>query len=80
MNEISTQIKISMKKIIATLTTLFIFLLLQASTSDLSLNLSKATIYTDLESNERTSFVASKEIPRKKKASRSGKRSRKVRK
>ena len=69
-----------MKKIIATLTTLFMFLMLQASPSDLSSNFSKATILTDLELNERTSFVVSKEMPRKKKASRSGKRSRKVKK
>ena len=56
------------------------FPMIQASPRDLSLSLSETAVYTDLELNEETHFIASKEMPRKKKASRSGKRSRKVRK
>ena len=69
-----------MKKIIATFISLFMFSMIQASPSDLSLSHSENAVLTDLELNEGTSFVASKEMPRKKKASRSGKRSRKIRK
>ena len=56
------------------------FSMIQASPSDFSLSDSGNAILTDLELNEGTSFVASKEMPRKKRASRSGKRNRKVRK
>ena len=80
LNNFSKQIKTNMKQIIATLTTLFMFSIIQASPSDDSLNLSETAVLTDLELNEGMSFVASKEMPRKKKASRSGKRSRKIRK
>ena len=69
-----------MKKIIATFISLFMFSMIQASPSDFSLSHSGNVILTDVELNEGTSFVASKEMPRKKRASRSGKRSRKVRK
>ena len=69
-----------MKKIIATFISLFMFSMIQASPSDLSLSHSENAVLTDLKLNEGTSFVASKEMPRKKKASRSGKRSRKIRK
>ena len=69
-----------MKKIIATFISLFMFSMIQASPSDLSLSHSGNAILTDLELNEGTSFVASKEMPRKKRASRSGKRSKKIRK
>ena len=69
-----------MKKIIATFISLFMFSMIQASPSDLSLSHSGNAILTDLELNEGTSFVASKEMPRKKKTKRSGKRNRKVRK
>jgi hypothetical protein len=66
-----------MKKIIATFISLFMFAMIQASPSDLSLSHSENAILTDLELNEGTSFVASKEMPKKKKAKRSGKRRRK---
>jgi hypothetical protein len=69
-----------MKKIIATFISLFMFSMIQASPSDLSLSYSENAVLTDLKLNEGTSFVSSKEMPRKKKASRSGKRSRKIRK
>jgi len=69
-----------MKKIIATFISLFMFSMIQASPSDLSLSHSENAVLTDLKLNEGTSFVASKEMPRKKRASRSGKRSRKIRK
>ena len=69
-----------MKKIIATFITLFVFSMIQASPNDLSLSQSETDILTDRELNEGTSFLASKEMPRKKRASRSGKRNRKVRK
>ena len=69
-----------MKKIIITFTALFMFPMIQASPCYLSLSLSETAVYTDLELNEETYFIASKEMPRKRKASRSGKRSRKVRK
>ena len=69
-----------MKKIIATFISLFMFSMIQASPSDLSLSHSGNAILTDLELNEGTSFVASKEMPTKKKTKRSGKRNRKVRK
>ena len=69
-----------MKKIIATFISLFMFSMIQASPSDLSLSHSENAVLTDLKLNEGTSFVASKEMPRKKKASRSGKRSRRIRK
>ena len=69
-----------MKKIIATFISLFMFSMIQASPSDLSLSHSENAVLTDLELNEGTSFVASKEMPRKKKTKRSGKRNRKVRK
>ncbi len=69
-----------MKKIIATFISLFMFSMIQASPSDFSLSDSGNAILTDLELNEGTSFVASKEMPRKKRASRSGKRSKKIRK
>jgi hypothetical protein len=69
-----------MKKIIATFISLFMFSMIQASPSDLSLSHSENAVLTDLKLNEGTSFVASKEMPRKKKASRSGKKSRKIRK
>ena len=68
-----------MKKIIATFISLFMFSMIQASPSDLSLSHSENAILTELELNEGTSFVASKEMPRKKKASRKGKRSNKRR-
>jgi len=54
--------------------------MIQASPSDLSLSHSENAVLTNIELNEGMSFVASKEMPRKKKASRSGKRSRKIRK
>tara|TARA_B110000503_G_scaffold23347_1_gene36434 strand:- start:1327 stop:1539 length:213 start_codon:yes stop_codon:yes gene_type:complete len=66
-----------MKKIIATFITLFIFSMIQASPNDPSLSLSETAVLTDLELNEGTSFVASKEMPRKKKAARKGNRSNK---
>ncbi|MDA8707003.1 hypothetical protein N9L97_01625 [Cyclobacteriaceae bacterium] len=69
-----------MKKIIATFISLFMFSMIQASPSDLSLSHSENAVLTNIELNEGMSFVASKEMPRKKKASRSGKRSRKIRK
>ena len=69
-----------MRIIIATFISLFMFSMIQASPSDFSLSDSGNVILTDLELNEGTSFVASKEMPRKKRASRSGKRNRKVRK
>ena len=69
-----------MKKIIATFRSLFMFSMIQASPSDLSLSHSENAVLTNIELNEGMSFVASKEMPRKKKASRSGKRSRKIRK
>ena len=54
------------------------FSMIQASPSDLSLSHSGNAILTDLELNEGTSFVASKEMPRKKKAKRrSSKRNKK---
>ena len=56
------------------------FSMIQASPSDFSLSDSGNAMLTDLELNEGTSFVASKEMPRKKRASRSGKRSKKIRK
>ena len=68
-----------MKKIIATFITLFIFSMIQASPNDPSLSLSETAVLTDLELNEGTSFLASKEMPRKKNASRKGKRSNKRR-
>ena len=68
-----------MKKIIAAFTTLFMFSMIQASPNDPSLSLSETVVLTDLELNEGTSFLASKEMPRKKKASRKGKRSNKRR-
>ena len=74
------QIIETMKKIIATFISLFMFSMIQASPSDFSLSDSGNAILTDLELNEGTSFVASKEMPRKKRASRSGKRSKKIRK
>ena len=64
-----------MKKIIATLTTLFICSMIQASPNDPSLSISETAVLTDLELNEGTSFVTSKEMPRKRTASRSGKKS-----
>ena len=69
-----------MKKIIATFISLFMFSMIQASPSDLSLSHSENAVLTNIELNEGMSFVASKEMPRKKKASRSGKRSRRIRK
>ena len=69
-----------MKKIIATFISLFMFSMIQASPSDLSLSHSENAVLTNIELNEGMSFVASKEMPRKKKASRSGKKSRKIRK
>ena len=54
--------------------------MIQASPRDLLLSLSKTAVYTGLELNEGTYYIISKEMPRKRKASRSGKRSRKVRK
>jgi hypothetical protein len=69
-----------MKKIIAAFITLFMFSMIQASPNDPSLSLSETAVLTDLELNEGTSFLASKEMPRKKKnASRKGKRSNKRR-
>jgi len=68
-----------MKKIIATFISLFMFSMIQASPSDLSLGHSENAVLTDLKLNEGTSFVASKEMPRKKR-SRSGKKSRRIRK
>ena len=68
-----------MKKIIAAFTTLFMFSMIQASPNDPSLSLSETAVLTDLELNEGTSFLTSKEMPRKKKASRTGKRSNKRR-
>jgi|TARA_B110000211_G_scaffold70192_1_gene81194 hypothetical protein len=53
--------------------------MIQASPSDLSLSHSENAVLTDLKLNEGTSFVASKEMPRKKR-SRSGKKSRRIRK
>jgi hypothetical protein len=73
------QITKTMKKIIATFITLFVFSMIQASPNDLSLSQSETDILTDRELNEGTSFLASKEMPRKRKASRSGKRSSKKR-
>ena len=73
------QIIETMKKIIAAFTTLFMFSMIQASPNDPSLSLSETPVLTDLELNEGTSFLASKEMPRKKKASRKGKRSNKRR-
>lgn len=73
------QIIETMKKIIAAFTTLFMFSMIQASPNDPSLSLSETAVLTDLELNEGTSFLASKEMPRKKKASRKGKRSNKRR-
>lgn len=69
-----------MKKIIATFISLFVFSMIQASPSDFSLSHGGNVILSNVELNEGTSFVASKEMPRKKRASRSGKRNRKVRK
>ncbi|MBT5506400.1 MAG: hypothetical protein HOK17_04595 [Flammeovirgaceae bacterium] len=69
-----------MKKIIATFISLFMFSMIQASPSDLSLSHSENAVLTNIELNEGMSFVASKEMPRKKKASRSGKKSRRIRK
>jgi len=57
-----------MKKIIAAFTTLFMFSMIQASPNDPSLSLSETAVLTDLELNEGTSFLASKEMPRKKKS------------
>jgi len=68
-----------MKKIIAAFITLFMFSMIQASPNDPSLSLSETAVLTDLELNGGTSFLASKEMPRKKKASRKGKRSNKRR-
>lgn len=73
------QIIETMKKIIAAFITLFMFSMIQASPNDPSLSLSETAVLTDLELNEGTSFLASKEMPRKKKASRKGKRSNKRR-
>jgi len=73
------QITKTMKKIIATFITFFVFSMIQASPNDLSLSQSETDILTDRELNEGTSFLASKEMPRKRKASRSGKRSSKKR-
>lgn len=73
------QIIETMKKIIAAFITLFMFSMIQASPNDPSLSLSETAVLTDLELNEGTSFLASKEMPRKKKASRTGKRSNKRR-
>ncbi|OUU00111.1 MAG: hypothetical protein CBB92_04510 [Flammeovirgaceae bacterium TMED32] len=63
-----------MKKIIATFISLFMFSMIQASPSDLSLSHSENALLTDLELNEGEFFVVSKEMPRKRRASRSGKR------
>ena len=63
-----------MKKIIATFISLFMFSMIQASPNDPSLSISETAVLTDLELNEGTSFVTSKEMPRKRKASRSGKK------
>ena len=49
--------------------------MIQASPNDPSLSISETAVLTDLELNEGTSFVTSKEMPRKRKASRSGKKS-----
>ena len=50
------------------------FSMIQASPNDPSLSISETAVLTDLELNEGTSFVTSKEMPRKRKASRSGKK------
>jgi hypothetical protein len=64
-----------MKKIITTFISLFMFSMIQASPNDPSLSISETAVLTDLELNEGTSFVTSKEMPRKRKTSRSGKKS-----
>ena len=69
-----------MKKIIATFVSVFMFSMIQASPSDFSLSHGGNMILSDVELNEGASFVASKEMPRKKRASRSGKRRKKIRK
>ena len=76
LNEFNQKI---MKKVIVTFIAFFIFSLTQATPIIPSLNLSETAVLTDLELNKEASFIASKEMPRKKKASRKGKRSKKRR-
>jgi len=59
-----------MKKVIFTFITLFVFSLIQAAPIHPTLELSKTAVLTDLELNKEASFVASKEMPRKRKAKR----------
>jgi hypothetical protein len=77
LNEFNQKI---MKKVIVTFIAFFIFSLTQATPIIPSLNLSETAVLTDLELNKEASFIASKEMPGKKRANRRSSRKKSRRK